>query len=316
MLVVLRTFSDNEPSRQVQLRSDQVLKVGSSGWADFSVATDPSMKEEHFEVRCSPQGCHVRVLNADAPLFINGKPVTTAVAFDGDEIKAGSTIFRLSILGGPLRQEPEEPAPEPDAEEQEIPVAAAGAATAAALGLVGICAYLEFDDEIKSMAESNPSADKLIAELSTQEKYQDALRLRAYTLEKRQAVWWGCYCCRQELDGDLPLDQSEAVDGAADWVKDPSESLRRAAEAKAAKANYSGPGATLALSAFWSEGSLAPDGSPEVEADERLTSQGVTAALVTAAYLGDPTQATNRFKAFLTYGQDMADGKIPLPSES
>ena len=300
----------------MQLRSDQVLKVGSSGWADLSVATDPSMKEEHFEVRCSPEGCHVRVLNADAPLFLNDEPITSAVAFDGDEIRAGSTRFRLSIQGGPLRQSPEDPAVEPDAEEPEIPVAAVAATAAAALGLAGICAYLEFDDEVKSLAETNPTADKLIGELSAQEKYQDALRLRAYTLEKRQAVWWGCYCCRQELDGNLSLDQTEAVDAAVDWVKDPSESLRRAAEAKAAKANYSGPGATLALSAFWSEGSLAPDGSPEVEADERLTSQGVTAALVTAAYLGDPTQATNRLKAFLNCGQEVADGKIPLPSES
>jgi hypothetical protein len=316
MLVVLRIFSDNEPSRQVQLRSDQILKVGSSGWADLSVTSDPSMKEEHFEVRCSPEGCHVRALNADAPLFLNDEPITSAVVFDGDEIKAGSTMFRLSIQGGPLRKLPEEPAAQPDAEEPEIPVAAVAVTAAAALGLVGICAYLEFDDEVKSLAETNPTADKLIGELSAQEKFQDALRLRAYTLEKRQAVWWGCYCCRQELDGNLPLDQTEAVDAAADWVKDPSESLRRAAEAKAAKANYSGPGATLALSAFWSEGSLAPDGSPEVEADERLTSQGVTSALVTAAYLGDPTQATNRLKAFLTYGQDVADGKIPLPSES
>ncbi len=298
----------------MQLRSDQILKVGSSGWADLSVATDPSMKEEHFEVRCTPEGCHVRALGADAPLFLNDEPVTSAVAFDGDEIRAGSTKFRLTIQGGPLKQVPQEPAAESATEEPATSLGTVAATTAAALGLVGICAYLEFDDEVKSLAESNPTTDKLIGELSAKEKYQDALRLRAYTLEKRQAVWWGCYCCRQELDGNLPLDQSEAVDAAADWVRDPSESLRRAAEAKAAKANYSGPGATLALSAFWSEGSLAPDGSPEVEADERLTSQGVTAALVTAAYLGDPTQATNRFKAFLTCGQDVAEGKIPLPS--
>ena len=111
------------------------------------------------------------------------------------------------------------------------------------------------------------------------------------------------------------MNQTAAVDAAADWVQDPSESRRRAAEAKAAEAKYSGPGATLALSAFWSDGSLAPEGSPEVEADERLTSQGVTAALVAAAYVGDPTTAPDRFKAFLERGQEVADGKISLPSE-
>jgi predicted component of type VI protein secretion system len=315
MLVVLKTLSVNAPGRLVQLRSDQVLKVGSSGWADFSVDGDSSMKEEHFEVRCAPDGCYVRVLSPDAVIYVNGEEVSSATAFDGDEIRAGATTFQIAIQGGPPRQSPQESVPEPE-EEVQVPFVATAAATAASLGLVGICAYLEFDDDVKSLAKVDPSADKLIGTLSDQEKYQDALRLRAYTLEKRQAVWWGCYCCRSELDGSLPLDQAEAVDAAVKWVTDPSESCRRGAETQAAKLNYAGPGATLALSAFWSEGSLAPEGSPEVEADERLTSQGVTAALVTAAYLGEPTKAADRFKAFLSRGQDISEGKIPLPGET
>jgi hypothetical protein len=53
-----------------------------------------------------------------------------------------------------------------------------------------------------------------------------------------------------------------------------------------------------------------------VEADERLTSQGVTAALVTAAYHGDPTTAKKRLKVFLERGQELADGKLQVPGES
>jgi len=36
-------------------------------------------------------------------------------------------------------------------------------------------------------------------------------------------------------------------------------------------------------------------------------------ALITAAYHGDPTKANDRFECFLSKGQEMATGKIPLP---
>jgi hypothetical protein len=314
MLVVLKTTSDGAP-RQVQLRTGQVLKVGKSGWADFSISGDSSLEDEHFEVVCAADGCHVRVLGPSAAVFINGHATPRGEVFDGDEIRAGQTLFRVIVQGGPARSAPEQPASEP---EVATPIAGspAAAATGAALSLAGICAYLEFGADIKTLANTAPSADVLIDKLTAEEKFQDAIKLRAYLLDKRQAVWWGCYCCREELDGKLPSEQEEAVNSAALWVEDPNESNRRAAETKAAELNYSGPGATLGLSAFWSNGSLAPEGSPDVEPDERLTAQGVTAALITAAYLADPTKAANRFRTFLERGKEIADGKLKIPGES
>jgi hypothetical protein len=61
---------------------------------------------------------------------------------------------------------------------------------------------------------------------------------------------------------------------------------------------------------------LAPEGSPDVEPDERLTAQGVTAALITAAYLGDPTKAADRFRTFLDRGKEIAEGRIKIPGEA
>ena len=310
MLVVLQAITNGGRSRRVQLRSDQVLKVGRSGWADFSVPDDPELLDEHFEVRCAPEGCVVRSLSTDAATHINGEAITSSLAYDGDEIQAGATKFRLAVQGGPMRDTPDEPEAETTDDEG---AAAAAPVAAAALGLVGVCAYLEFADDVQQLAETADTPESLIDELTAQEKFQDALRLRAYTLEKRQAVWWGCYCLNEELDEPLPADQTAAADAAADWVKEPEESQRRAAESKAADAQFAGPGATIALSAFWSEGSLAPEGSPDVEPDERLTSQGVTAALIAAAYLGEPTGANDRLKAFLDRGRDVAQGVIALP---
>ena len=313
MLVVLQSLADGASGRRVQLRSDQVLKVGSSGWADFSVSNDSTLEEVHFEVRCAPEGCIVRGLSSNAPTLVNGEPITSTVAYDGDEILAGATKFRLAIEGGPVPKATEEPEEQPT---DEPTVAAAAAAAGAAVGLVGICALLELSDDVSALAEQSNDAEVLIPELAAQENYQDAVKLRAYLLEKRQAVWWGCVCLREELAEPLPTGQASAVDAAAAWVEQADDSTRREAEKKAADAKYSGPGATLALSAFWSGGSIAPDGSPEVEPDERLTSQGVTSALVAAAYSGDATTAPDRFQAFLARGKEVADGTITLPGQA
>lgn len=313
MLVVLKTTSDGAP-RQVQLRTGQVLKVGKSGWADFSISGDPSLEDEHFEVVCATDGCHVRVLGPSAAVFINGQATPRGTVFDGDEIRAGKTLFRIIVQGGPAR--PVADQHETKSEAAAPAVVATAAATGAALGLVRICSYLDFGADIKALANTASTADILIDKLVAEEKFQDAIKLRAYLLDKRQAVWWGCFCCREELDGRLPSEQVEAVDAAALWVEDPSESNRRAAETKAAELNYSGPGATLGLSAFWSNGSLAPEGSPDVDPDERLTAQGVTAALIAAAYLADPIKAPDRFRTFLEHGKDIAVGKIKIPGGS
>lgn len=313
MLVVLQAISGGAPGRRVQLRTDQVLKVGRSGWADLPVENDASLEELHFEVRCGSEGCVVRSLDAAAPTLINGQPISTAVAYDGDEIIAGATLFRLTVQGGPERPAPEAADESPAEPVEDAPPAPAAAVDAATLGLAGVCAYLEFTDDVQPLAESAQAPEALIAELIAQEKYDDALRLRAFLLEKRLAVWWGVCCLRERLKNPLPAPQNDAVDAAANWAAEPDESLRRTAEAKAAAAGYAGPGATLALAAFWSDGSLAPEGSPEVEPDERLTSRGVSAALLTAAYQDDPIEAPKLMEAFLERGQEAADGQLKLP---
>jgi len=309
MLVVLRIISSAGPARHVQIRSDQVLRVGRSGWADLTVPGDARLLDIHFSVRCESRGCIVESLESSGPTLVNGEPVTQSVVYNGDVIEAGSTKFQVSIEGGPPR--PSDIEPPPEAVDSPAVVAAA---TTAAMGLVGICVYLELSEDIQPLASAAADGDELIEQLTEQKKFQDAIRLRSHLLEKRQAVWWGCVCLREDVSAELPEDQLASISAAELWVKDPSESHRRSSEKAAADIKYAGPGGTLALSAFWSDGSLAPEGSEDVPPDERLTSQGVTASLVMAAYLGDPTKSEGRFTDFLAKGKSIADGSIPLPS--
>jgi hypothetical protein len=288
-----------------------VAKVGRSEWADFSFSGDAAMSDVQFEIRSTADTCTVRSLSTESPTFLNGQEIQTAAIHDGDRIEAGRTKFLVHIEGERLAtQPPAPPALEPPPAAAPPPPAQAPAKE---LSLVATCAYLEFADDIGALAARTQSSDDLIEKLAEQEKFQDALRLRAHLLTKRQAVWWGCLCVRDELDEPLPAPQMAPLRAAAAWVAQPDEQHRRAAEESAAAAKFSGVGATLALSAFWSNGSISPEGNPEVPPDERLTSQGVAAALISAAYHGDPGKATDRFAAFLAKGKQIADDKIPLP---
>jgi hypothetical protein len=306
MLVVLHTKSERSQSQRIHLRMNQVAKFGCSDWADYSFV-DPMMSEIHFEVCCAPDGCRVRNLSAGSQTLINGKEIgDVATLRHGDEIRAGGTSFAVNIEGDTWR--PTETTEADGAAELPPP------GQAAQLALLTACVYLELSAEIQEMAKTSADADELIDQLAADEHYLDALRLRGYLLPKRDAVWWGCLCVRDELDEPLPENQLAACAAAVAWVTDPTEARRRDCERASDAAGSNGPGGLLAISAFWSDGSIGPASAPEVPPDERLTCQGLAAALVIAAYLGDSTKVNERMTAFFDKGKQVAAGEIPYPS--
>ena len=295
--------------QRIQLRTNQSAKFGSSGWADYSFQ-DEAMSDMHFEVRCSTDGCHVVNLSKDRETLVNGESIVNTQVHHGDEILAGETSFAVEIEGVVNAPPPVEEAPPPE------PAVTAVQEVAQFAALAATCAYLELPDEIQTQAEATPDPNQLIAELAEQEHFMDAMRLRAYLLPKRDAVWWGCLCVRDDLDDPLDPPQVEGLEAAVSWVAEQDEEHRRFAESKAEAAKMSGPGGMLALSAFWSDGSIGASDGPAVPPDRRLTCQGVAGALITAAYHGDASKANDRMVAFLAKGQDVADGKFPCPKPS
>ena len=123
MLIVLQATSDGTRAKRIQLRANQVAKVGRSEWADFSFGDDDSMSDVQFEVRSTESGCVVRNLSTESPTFVNGKEIKSITVHDGDQIKAGNTKFVVRIEGERA------PAAPPKA---EVPAASAGPRAGAA----------------------------------------------------------------------------------------------------------------------------------------------------------------------------------------
>jgi len=143
----------------------------------------------------------------------------------------------------------------------------------------------------------------------------EAMRLLAFALPKREAVWWACLAARADIAADpkpaRPA-QITCLEAAEAWVYKPVEDRRLACYRAAQACNPDRPAVMVALAAAFSGGSLTPpDSPPEVQAvppDDSLTPQMVGHTLVMATYRIDPVTAPKRLDRFLDQGRDIARG--------
>jgi hypothetical protein len=76
----------------------------------------------------------------------------------------------------------------------------------------------------------------------------------------------------------------------------------------AERLKFEGAAAYAALSAFWSGGSMAPQGMPEAPPDPSLCAIGVGASVLLAVAAGEPRSAGKRFEQAIERGIDIANG--------
>lgn len=160
-------------------------------------------------------------------------------------------------------------------------------------------------------------AAEALAKLEAQGFCTEAVRLTAHALPKREAVWWACMCAASVPAVALKPADLAARQAAEAWVRKPTEeSLRRSAWELAQKTDFRSPEAWAAVGAFWSGGSMAPEGAPVVPPGDNLTGVAISGAVMMAAVRGaHPGRANDRLRRFLAAARDIAAGgagRIPL----
>jgi hypothetical protein len=311
MQLVLTVISGTQAGRKLLLRAGQQAQIGRSPLADLCIPDDSELKDLHFLAICLHRSCTVRCGQSADDLVLNGDSIREAVIYDGDTLAAGQTIFRVS-MNGPYAVRPAEPLPLGAATES-VPVERTVPQSAALRRLVDDCVYLELAEEVLPLAEAHESKNSLIRELTARNEYKSALRLRAHWLTKPQAVWWGCECIRRLAKPQLSEKDAKSLAAAETWARDPTEENRRAAGRAAEELGKKAACAFLALAAHWSGGSILPDEEEPLPPDDRLTGQGVTTALILAAYIKGRTDGPDQVREFLRIGEEIADGKIKIP---
>lgn len=170
-----------------------------------------------------------------------------------------------------------------------------------------ICKQFPLSDAGKAKLAPGSAPLAFLEALEAAGAHPDAIQFLAYALPKREAVWWSSLCARDIMDQNAPADLLAAVEAAETWVRKPTEESRRKAEKAGNAVKDSHPARWSAMAAFWSSGSLAPEGAPEVKCPEDFTAKAVTGAVLLAAG-ADPQRSEERNKLFVAYGLDIAKG--------
>ena len=94
--------------------------------------------------------------------------------------------------------------------------------------LAPLLPHLALDDEPAAALKGAQTAAQGVDRLVAQGFRTEALRLVAYALPKREAVWWACMCAASVPDPALPLADLAARTAAEAWVRTPADdALRR-----------------------------------------------------------------------------------------
>ena len=106
MRLVLEITSGPDAGRRAWLREGQVLEVGRTDLATFTVPHDSRMSGRHFAVRLDRQGCQLQDLGSRNGTLVNNNRVSETVLRDRDVIVAGETRFVVQLQGADAMASP------------------------------------------------------------------------------------------------------------------------------------------------------------------------------------------------------------------
>ncbi|MDK2779386.1 MAG: hypothetical protein KYX62_17215 [Pseudomonadota bacterium] len=147
-----------------------------------------------------------------------------------------------------------------------------------------------------------------IERLMQQGFYQDAVKLLAHGLPKREAVWWACLAARKAQTPETDEDNVNALLATETWARKPTEEHRQRCRELGEKTQYKSAASWAATSAYWSTGSMTNPGDPEVPPPPYLYAHAVAGCITLAAATIDPENAEQYYQLFLTQGMDLARG--------
>lgn len=172
-----------------------------------------------------------------------------------------------------------------------------------------ILSRFELGDDAAQFAQQGPlpPAD-FIRLLLKNNQFFAAIKFIAHALPKREAIWWACLAVKKSLADPAPAPQLGALNAAEQWVIAPSEEKRLQAKAWSEKTGQKSAASWVATAVFWSGGSMAKPGEPDIMPPPCLYAHAVAGAISMAAFAINPEQPEESFKLFIRQGLDLAAG--------
>jgi hypothetical protein len=176
-----------------------------------------------------------------------------------------------------------------------------------------VCKNFELKAEAKPLLDDGMAPLEFVQVLAKRKQGIAAVQFLAHALPAREAVWWGCLCVRHVSDGELPPAEAAACKAAVEWVLQPTEENRKAAQAPGEKAGIGTPAGGLAMAATWTGGSLAPPNVPVVPPGPFVPAKAVAGAILLAAAKAEPVKIADTRRLFVELGVGVAEGRFVWP---
>jgi hypothetical protein len=143
--------------------------------------------------------------------------------------------------------------------------------------------------------------------LAKREMFPETVRFLAFSLPKRECVWWGWVCARKASGAQPSPVIRAALEATERWIVQPTEDHRRAAMTASQAADVGTPAGCAALAVFFTGGSLGPPNVPPVPPGEFMTAKAVAGSVMLSAVVAEPERAAEKFREFFALGLEVAE---------
>ena len=179
--------------------------------------------------------------------------------------------------------------------------------TAPAVITAQIAEAAELSEDARALVTEHQPPREYLEALRALGHLEDAVRFLAYSLPKREAVWWAWVCARRSNGAEAAPPKIQAVLTATEkWISQPTDENRRAVMPLAEAAGIGTAAGCAAMGAFFSGGSIAPPEAPAVPPAPQLTAKFVSTSIVVSSVATEPDKADEKLATFLTQGLDVA----------
>lgn len=312
------------------LAEGQPLIIGRAETADLPFPHDHQMSSRHLSVELKDGVCRVQDLKSTNGSWLDDEPVVEGELAPGALLKCGSTVFCVEVdaqsgnpsapvLASSADGAPAKPAGSPSKPNYSATVVAAPAEELPAdlkliKGYVAdtateIIEQFELQKLITVPSEPQESPASFAKRLLSGEDEAACLNFLAYALPKRLGVWWALQCLQSE-EGLISQQDQALLPLIADWVRQPTDKIRRQAMAGAEAAEMQTPASWVGVAMFWSHGSLSPAGQPEIPPQPELSGKAVAAAVMLGAVAKTPEAAPERRSRFVLLADEIATGEL------
>jgi len=171
-------------------------------------------------------------------------------------------------------------------------------------------------DEAKALVIEDQPTEASIQALIDGKLYYDLTQFVAHAMPVREAIWWAAITLEQRNDVWSNA-QRQCIDTAKQWVKAPSEELRRKSELFANRLGLNCGPSWLAQAVFWNgAGSIVAPDLPTVLPDPFLYAKAVSGAINHSAALPEWDQSQHYYQQAFNKGLAIARGENGEESSS